>query len=178
MVSLVLSITLISSTGGLLAERTPAAGMLVGAVNLNQAGASLDNLSLTELTTERASLVDSMPSLGLGIALTAAGGGLLIIGLSLLAAEIFEVLVVGLVMMAASVPLLIIGPILLAGAVRERRDSQTRISLIDQRLAEMRRDEVQPQNDGQYETPPPPPMRPPGSQWAPTVPASTLLARF
>lgn len=179
MFSLALSVALMSSSGGLLAERTPAAGMLVGAVNFNDQARALENLSLSELTTERATLLDSMPSPGLGIALTVGGGALLLVGLTLVVA-FYEaaVIITGLVMMVASIPLLIIGPILLASALRERRDTQTRVRLIDQRMAEMRRDELAPQNDGRDEVPPPPPVRPPGSEWAPNVPADTLLATF
>ncbi len=180
MISLALSVALMSSSGGLLSERTPAAGLLVGAVNLNEAALSLENLSESELTAERARLLDSMPSLGAGIALTAAGGGVLLLGLTLAAVALdFELLIVGLVVMAASVPLLIIGPILLFGALRERRAAQAQVRLIDQRLAELHRDQLEgPRNDGRDEVPPPPPVRPPGSQFAPDVPANLLIAAF
>ena len=178
MTSLVLSLVVMTSSGGLLAERVPAAGMLVGAVDLNTRAASLDQMSLTELTAERARLLDTMPSLGLGIALTAVGGGVLLTGLVIVSVALdLAVLAVGLVVMAASVPLLIIGPILIARAARERREAQTQVRLIDQRLAEMKRDELAPpvRND---ETPPPPPMRPPGSQLLPVVEPMALLASF
>jgi len=180
MFSLVLSVALMSSSGGLLAERTPPAGWLVGAVNLNEAALSLENLSESELTAERVRLLDEMPSPGLGIALTAAGGGLLLVGLSLAAVAFEEaVIIVGVLMMVASIPLLIIGPILLAGALRDRRGVQTQVRLIDQRLAELHRDQLEgPRNDGLNEVPPPPPVRPPGSQFAPDVPADLLLATF
>lgn len=180
MFSLALSVALMSSTGGLLAERVPAAGLLVGAVDLNAAALSLESLSESELTAERARLLDTMPSPGLGIALTAVGGGVLLLGLTL-AVIAYEpvLLIVGLVVMAASVPLLIIGPILLFRAMRERREAQTRVRLIDQQLAGQRRNQLEaPRNDRLDEVPPPPPVRPPGSQFAPDVPADLLLATF
>ena len=171
MFSLALSVVVISSSGGLLSERVPAAGLLVGAIDLNTASASYDNMTVAELTTERARLVETMPSLGLGIGLTAAGGGVLLTGLIILAAAYdIAVAAVGLVLMALSVPLLIIGPIFLFGALRDRRGVQTQLRLVDQRIAQVRRDELSPppQNTPppprRDEVPPPPPMRPPGSE--------------
>ncbi|MDP1824334.1 MAG: hypothetical protein Q8L48_13855 [Archangium sp.] len=181
MTSLVLSVVVMTSSGGLLSERTPAAGMLVGAVDLNAAGASYANMTVDQLTVERMRLVETMPSLGLGIALTAVGGGVLLTGLVILGSA-YELIVVGLIVMAAAVPLLIIGPILLFGALRERREVQTQVRLVDQRIAQLKRDEFAPppvQNDpGLNEVPPPPPVRPPGSEFAPHVPPQVLLATF
>lgn len=180
MTSLVLSMLVMTSSGGLLSERTPAAGMLVGAVNLNTAAMSLDQMSMADLTAERARLMDTMPSMGGGIALTAVGGGVLLTGLVLVATYLFELIIVGAVLMVASVPMLIIGPILIAHAARERNEVRTQVRLIDQRMAQMKRDELAPpptqqQND---ETPPPPPMRPPGVEWMPVVAPQFLVASF
>lgn len=174
MTSLVLSLVVMTSSGGLLSERTPAVGMLVGAVDLAAAAASLDGMSLSELTAERARLVDSMPSLGAGIALTAVGAGVLVVGLALVSTFYTALIVAGLVMMAVSVPLLIIGPILIAGAARGRRDTTARVRLIDQRLGEMQRNVAPLQN----EMPPPPPPRPPGVERSPAVEPQLLLATF
>jgi hypothetical protein len=186
MVSLVLSVAVLVSSGGLLAERVPAPGMLIGAVNLNGASALYDNMTIEELTAQRALVEESMPSLGLGIALTAIGGGVLLTGLVIISSGVFilELVLVGLVVMAASIPLLIIGPILIARAARERRDAQTQLRLIDQRIASIRRDESSPRlplpppYEPSNEQPPPPPMRPPGSEFAPSVAPSLLLASF
>jgi hypothetical protein len=183
MISFVLSAVVMMSSGGLLAERTPAAGMLVGAVDLNAGAAAWDNMTVEQLTAERVRLVESMPSLGLGIGLTAAGGGVLLTGLIVVAAALdIGTLVVGLIIMAASVPLLIIGPILLFGAMRDRRGVQTQVRLVDQRIAQIKRDELAPpvRNDGPVpnnEVPPPPPVRPPGSELTPVQP-QLLLATF
>ena len=86
-------------------------------------------------------------------------------------------------MTAAAVPLLIIGPILLFGALGGRREFQTKVRLIDQRLAQLKRDELGPpvRNDRRPEkdeVPPPPPMRPPGSELTPPVEPQVLLATF
>ena len=179
MTSLVLSVLVMTASGGLLSERTPAAGMLVGAVNLNAAATSLDHMSMEDLTAERARLLDTMPSMGLGIALTAVGGGVLLTGLILVATYVFELVIVGVVMMVASIPLLIIGPILIGRAARERNEVRTQVRLIDQRMAQMKRDELAPPPTQQNnETPPPPPMRPPGVEWLPVVVPQVLLARF
>lgn len=180
MIALVLSLVVMTSSGGLLSERPPAAGMLIGAVELN---AGYDSMTVDQLTAERIRLVETMPSLGLGIALTAVGGGVLLTGLVIVSvAYEISVAIVGLVVMAASVPLLIIGPILLFGAMRERRGVQSQVRLVDQRIAQLKRDELAPppvQNDpGLNEVPPPPPVRPPGSEFAPNVPPQVLLATF
>ena len=181
MVSLVLSVVVMSASGGLLSERTPAVGMLVGAVNLRAEASSYDTMSVEELTTERVRLVEEMPSPGLGIGLTAAGGAVLITGLIIISASYYvEVVVaVGLIVMAASIPLLIIGPILLFGALRERREFQTKVRLVDRRIAQIGRDpmEVPVRNDSppeNNEVPPPPPMRPPGSELTPVEPPLQL----
>ena len=184
MVSLVLSVVVMSSSGGLLSERIPAAGLLVGAVDLDSASAAYDTMSVADLTAERMRLVEAMPSPGLGIALTAAGGGVLITGLIILSlAYDVGLVVVGLIVMAAAIPLLIIGPILLFGALGGRREFQTKVRLIDQRLAQLKRDELGPpvRNDRRPEkdeVPPPPPMRPPGSELTPPVEPQLLLATF
>lgn len=183
MFSLVLTVGVMVSSGGLLAERTPAAGLLLGAVDLNAASAAYDNLSIAELTAERLRLSETLPSPGLGIALTAIGGGVLLFGLTLAAIAFEEgLLIVGLLVMAASVPLLIIGPILIAGALRDRRAIQTQLKLIDQHIAAINRENdggsptpTAPVND---EVPPPPPVRPPGSEFAPYVAPTLLLASF
>jgi hypothetical protein len=180
MFSLVLSVMVISSNGGLLAERTPAAGMLIGAVDV---GANYDNMTVAELMAERSRLADSMPSVGLGIALLASGGGVFVVGFGVFWAVS---ILVGVIMMVAAVPLLIIGPILLAGAARERRAIQSQVRLVDQRIAALRREESNPQfvpvdlppQNNPNEVPPPPPVRPPGSEFAPDVPAEFLLASF
>ena len=180
MTSLVLSVWVMTSSGGLLAERTPAAGMLLGAVDLG-APPLLEHMSLAELTTERTRLLETMPSMGLGIALTVVGGGVLLTGLVIAAATyITEVIIVGLVVMAASVPLLIIGPILLAHAARERREVQSQVRLIDQRMTLMQHQEFAPPPTQRPvdETPPPPPMRPPGVEVVPGVAPQILLATF
>src|SRR5690349_2699618 len=104
MISLALSVALMTSSGGLLSERTPAAGMLVGVTDLNAQSAMYDNMTISELSTERARVAETMPSLGLGIALTSIGGGVLLTGLLILAAaEFVEIVIVGLVVMAASI---------------------------------------------------------------------------
>ena len=186
MFSMVLSVVVMSTSGGLLAERVPTTGLLLGAVDLNAASASYDNMTVAELTAERVKLVEALPSLGLGIGLTAAGGGVLLTGLIVLAYSYeVAVAVVGLVIMALSVPLLIIGPIFLFAALRERREAQTQIRLVDQRIAQVRRDEMAPPvrtnppppPSGGDEVPPPPPTRPPGSEREQLEP-QLLLATF
>lgn len=182
--SLALTVALMVSSGGLLAERTPAVGMLVGLTDLNAQSAMYDNMTVAELTAERARVADLMPSLGLGIALTSVGGGVLFLGLVFIAAaEFVEFVVVGLVVMAAAIPLLIIGPIMIASAARERREVQTQLRLIDQRIASLRRDEVPvspaaPEYDPKTEPPPPPPVRPPSSEFAPSVAPQLVVAAF
>lgn len=180
MTSLILSMLVMTSSGGLLAERVPPAGLLVGAVNLNDTAASLQNMSLTELTMERARLLETTPSLGLGIALTAIGAGVLVTGLVIVyAAFTLTVVAVGVVVMLASVPLLIIGPILIAKAARGRRDVTTQVRLIDQRIAAMKRDDGLGAPPPNNEVPPPPPVRPPpGVELSPAVPPQLLLATF
>ena len=184
MVSFALGMALLISQGGLLSERTPVAGMLIGATDLNAQSAQYDNMSLAELTVQRERVAALMPSLGLGIALTAVGGGALLTGLFLIAvAEFVEIVIVGVLFVVASIPLLIIGPILLASAARERRDVQTQLRLIDQRIAAVRRDEVpstptSPEYDPKAEPPPPPPVRPPSSEFVPHVAPQLVLASF
>lgn len=182
MITFLFSVVVMTSSGGLLSERTPAAGMLVGVVDLNAAGASYANMTVDQLTAERIRLVETMPSLGVGIGLTIAGGAVLLTGLVLVASFYIELIVVGLIVMAASIPLLIIGPVLLFGAMRERREAQAQVRLVDQRIAQLKRDELGPppvQNDPALnEVPPPPPVRPPGSEFAPNVPPRVLLATF
>ena len=75
------------------------AGLLLGTINPNT-GSLYEGLSITELSAERVRLLDSMPSLGAGIALTAVGGGLLVTGLVILSVtfDVVEV-VVGLVLL-------------------------------------------------------------------------------
>ena len=174
MFSLVLSAAVLVSSGGLLSERTPTEGMLIGAVNLRGAGALYDNMTVEELTAQRAIVANSLPSMGLGIALTCIGGGVLLTGLTIVAvAQFLEILLVGLVVMAAGIPLVIIGIVMIARVARERRDAQAELRLIDQRIAGIKRDEFapppvdQPAYDPKNEPPPPPPMRPPGSEFAP-----------
>ena len=186
MFSWVFSVVVMSTSGGLLAERAPTAGMLLGAVDLNAASANYDNMTVAELTIERVRLVEALPSLALGIGLTAAGGGVLLTGLIILASA-YEVTVaaVGLVVMALSIPLLIIGPIFLFAALRERREAQAQLRLVDQQIAQVRRDELTPppvRNNtlpppGGDEVPPPPPVRPPGSEREQLEP-QLLLATF
>ena len=185
MVSFTLSVVVMLSSGGLLADRTPTAGMLVGATDLNAQSAMYDNMTVAELSAERARVASLMPSLGAGIALTAVGGGVLLTGLFLIAvAEFVEIVIVGVVLVVASLPLLIVGPILLASAARERRETQTTLKIIDQRIAAVRRDEVAPSSpsapeyDPKLEPPPPPPVRPPSSQFAPVISPSLVLASF
>ena len=179
MISMVLSVVVMTSSGGLLSERTPAVGMLVGAVDLNTAGAAYDTMSLEQLTAERVRWMEAMPSIGPGLVLTIVGGGVFLVGFSVF---LGVSILVGVVMMIVAVPLLVIGPILLAGVSRERREAQTQVRLIDQRIAALRRDEVSPvRNDRpppNDEAPPPPPMRPPGSELTPTVEPQLLLATF
>ena len=167
-----LSVALMTTSGGLLAERTPVAGMLLGR-NLEIAAAGLEGLSKTELDAERTRVLENMPSPALGITLTAVGGGVLITGLILVYANA----IVGLVVMAVSVPLLIIGPIMLARALRERRTSETRLRLINQQMRELEsgRSVEQPTNG---ETPPPPPTRPPDVFLIPTAVPQVLVATF
>ena len=124
-----------------------------------------------------------MPSLGLGIALTVVGGGVLVAGLILLGVAVFDVeFVISVILIGAAVPLLIIGPILLVAALRERGDVQKQVRLVDQRLAQLKREESAPppvQDDtGPDEVPPPPPVRPPGSELTPWVEPQLLLATF
>ena len=184
MTSFVLGVALLVSTGGLLSERTPTAGMLIGVTDLNAQSAQYDNMTLAELSSERERVAALMPSLGLGIALTSVGGGVLLTGLFLVAvAEFVEIVIVGVLFIVASIPLLIIGPILLASAARERRDVQTQLRLIDQRIAAVRRDEVpsaptSPEYDPKTEPPPPPPVRPPSSEFLPNVMPQLVLASF
>ncbi len=177
-----MAVVVLSSTGGLLLERQPAAGLLVGAVSLNVQAGSYDTMSIVELGVERARLMETMPSLGAGIVLTAIGGGVLLTGLVLLGLAVFDVeFVVSLIVLAAAVPLLIIGPILLFSALRARREVQTQVRLVDQRMAQLKRDEFAPpvQNDSRPdEVPPPPPVRPPGSELTPSVEPQLLLATF
>lgn len=179
--SLVLSVGLMSVSGGLLSERTPTTGMLLGAVSSSFESAAYDNMTVAELTAERTRLLDEMPSPGLGIGLLAGGAGLLLVGL-IIATVSFEVvpILVGLVMMVASVPLLIIGPILMARAFRERRGAQNEVRLIDLRISQVERggQSPVPTQPGQEEVPPPPPMRPPGAEFLPTVAPNILLATF
>lgn len=172
MTSLVLSIVVMTSSGGLLAERVPAAGLLMGAVDLN--AAPIEGMSLTELTVERTRLMSTMPSAGLGVALTAIGGGVFLTGFTVF---LYASILVGVVIMVAAIPLLIIGPILLVNAGRERRAQQARVFAIDRRIATMGQDgtsPLPPQND---EVPPPPPVRPPDVERA-TVAPQLLLATF
>lgn len=176
-ISLVLSVGLMSVSGGLLSERTPTTGLLVSS---SFESAAYDNMTVAELTAERTRLLDDMPSPGLGIGLLAGGGGLLLVGL-IIATVTFELapILIGLVMMVASVPLLIIGPILMARAVRERRGVQNEVRLIDLRISQVQRGgQPLPTQPGQEEVPPPPPMRPPGSEFLPTVAPNILLATF
>jgi hypothetical protein len=127
MVLSLLSVALMTTSGGLLAERTPVAGMLMGR-NLEIAAAGLEGMSLNELTIERTRLVSEMPSPVLGIVLLSVGGGVLLTGLVIAGiATDLATLAVGLIVMAVSVPLLIIGPILLASALRQRRTNETRL---------------------------------------------------
>jgi hypothetical protein len=172
-----LSVAVVTTSGGLLAERTPVAGMLLGR-NLEIAAAGLEGMSKTELDAERVRVMEAMPSPALGITLTAVGGGVLLTGLVIVgAATTLEVLAVGFVIIAASVPLLIIGPIMLARAIRERRNSETRLRLINQQMRELDngRGSEQPTNT---DTPPPPPVRPPDVFLIPTALPQVLVATF
>jgi len=175
MVLSLLSVALMTTSGGLLAERTPVAGTLMGR-NLEIAAAGLEGMSLSELDAERTRLTSELPSPVLGIVLLSVGGGVLLTGLAIagLATDL-ATLAVGLVVMAASVPLLIIGPILLASALRQRRASETRLRLVNQQMREL---ELGGQNQGSDETPPPPPVRPPDAWLIPTVVPQVLVATF
>lgn len=178
MTALVLSLVVMTSSGGLLAERTPAAGLLMGAA-VQVADADLATMSLTELTAEKVRLQESMPGPGVGIALTAIGGGALLTGLLIISAAFtVEVVLIGLVVAVAAVPLLIIGPILIGAGARERRQQTNRIRAIDARVSQMNRDSQIPAPAGNDEVPPPPPMPPPGVDLGPAATPSLLLATF
>ncbi len=174
MMSMVLSLVVVTSSGGLLSERIPVAGMLVGAAELSEAPlvpvATVENMSLSELTAERARLVELRPGLGLGITLTSIGGVVFLIGLG----TAVTYLVAGLIIMGTAVPLLVIGPILLARAIRERKEIQSQIKAIDRRLSN---NKTAPSMSPD-EVPPPPPVRPPDASLFPTVDAQFVLARF
>lgn len=177
MVLSLLSMALMTTSGGLLAERTPVAGMLMGR-NLEIAAAGLEGMSLSELDAERTRLTSDMPSPVLGIVLLSVGGGVLLTGLVIVGiATDLATLAVGLIVMAASVPLLIIGPILLASALRQRRTNETRLRLVNQQMRELERG-GQNTGPGSNETPPPPPMRPPDVWMIPTAVPQVLVATF
>lgn len=178
MTALVLTFVVMSSSGGLLAEKAPTAGLLLGAAPRN-GDLDLYNMSLTELTAERLRLQESMPGPGVGIALTAVGGGLLLTGLILIAYTFaIEPILVGVALSLVSIPLLIIGPILIGASVRERRQNTSRIRAIDARISQMNRDSQIPPPAGSDEVPPPPPMPPPGVDLGPAATPSLLLATF
>lgn len=165
--SMVLTVLLMTSSGGLLSERAATTGLLMGA---DFDAAALEAMSVPDLMTERARLLDERPSVALGVSLTVAGAAVLVVGL----AFIYVAPVIALIIMAISVPLLILGPIFWVKAARERRDIQLQLRIIDRRLDQLRNTGY-PAPPGN-EVPPPPPPRP-DSVMAPFEP-QLLLATF
>jgi hypothetical protein len=185
MLSLAATLTLLTSSGGLLAEHLPTGvGLLDGADRVLLAArdegpapavADYPGMSLSQLHLEWDRLEASKPGFGLGIGLTAAGAGALVLGLVLLVVQSPVVLVVGLVMLAAAVGLLIAGPIILSRILGER-DRITREQGEVRRQMQLLQGGDAPLVPSGPRPPPPPPPRPLSDQGA-EVPLVTL-ARF
>jgi hypothetical protein len=132
MLSLAATLTLMTSSGGLLAEHLPAGvGLLEGSDRVLLASrdegpaptvADYPGMSLSQLHLEWDRLEASKPGFGVGIGLTAGGAGALVLGLVLVTVQSLVVVVAGLVLLTGALALLIIGPIILAGTlgVRDR----------------------------------------------------------
>lgn len=164
------------SSGGLLSERAPAPGLLMGQMDLSEL--PIEQLSVPELEAERLRLHSERPGLGLGIALIVVGGVGDLLGLAMLAAaaEVFfldtGLVVATLAVLAVGIAATVVGIALLVGALHARRENTERVRAIEARLGQIRRGEaVEPPPN---ELPPPPPM--PGAA-LPVLPA-VVLASF
>jgi hypothetical protein len=141
MLSVALSMAVLTSSGGMLAEQMPHGvrlldepaqlpGLLLGAARGESPGISeYQSMSLPQLQEEWTRLEESKPGLGAGIAVTVVGGAAFLTGLILFfyGAALYAiggslgVFVVGMVLGIAGIVMLIVGPIMIGSAGRERR---------------------------------------------------------
>lgn len=122
--ALVLSLTLMSSSGGLLSEHLPAGvrlldapttafGTVLGAAG-GEAALDLEGMSRTELEMERLRLVDDRRGLALPIVLLSVGGGTLLFGLAMMSPGYIDLFIAGVVTSLLAAGAVTVGVILLA----------------------------------------------------------------
>lgn len=179
--ALVLSVALMSSSGGLLAEHLPngvrlldgpttALGTVLGAAPTDLA---LENMSRTELEMERLRLVDDRRSAAPGVILLIAGGVTFLVGTTLLLAD---VVVAGAIITLVGAGAVTAGIILLVSALSHNGRTSRALRRIEQRIGTL---EATDPGGGNEAPPPPPPPPPPAGVWrdVPVVP-QVLVATF
>lgn len=173
------STVMMLSSGGLLSERVPAQGLLVGAIDLAQL--PVEQLSMEELSAEKIRMEENRPGLGLGIGLLIGGGVT-----ALISSVVFLVTVIGSagfvvsgIILVAAVVAVVFGVIFLVKGIREKREYSNRMRAIDTRIAQIRRGDVIAPPSNSDVPPPPlmPPPPPPSSMLFPTD-ATMVLAEF
>ena len=162
------------SSGGLLSERVPAQGLLVGAVDLSTL--PVEQLSLAELEKERLRLEDERPGLGLGIGLIIGGGVADILGLAI-AAYSYSLagVVIGLSILTVGIVATVFGIVFLVKGIRGRHQTSARLHAVETRITQIRKGQVvePPPNE---DIPLPPPPVP--AAWREGADASMLVATF
>jgi hypothetical protein len=171
-----LTLTMMTSSGGLLGDRIPAPGLLLGRVNPTAFRASLEHMSLAELMDERDRLTNERPSIWFGLGLTIGGAVAVVTGVIMMAVGFYtEVLATGFILALAGVGLLIAGPIILFSALRAQRAADQQLKVVDQRVEALKQGDTAPPL---LETPPPPPARPPDVELVPSLFPSLTVATF
>lgn len=158
--------TLLCLEGGLLADRTPTAGLLLGAAETAESvpPRPLSDLTLEELEAERQSVLATRPSLIPPMLVIGAGAIGFTIGTGIL---LFSTIIVGSFVMGVAAVVVIVGIVLVLNTGPARAVAARRLKEIDRAVTDRKREQLRP---------PPPAILPPGVQWGP--PPSLLLASF
>lgn len=187
MMSLALSVAVLSSSGGLLAERLPsgvrlldsptvAFGTVLGASAGDEKQRSLEAMTRGELEVERLRLLDAQPSYAPGLIVAGAGvAGIVVGGLLLGLTSRTLGSVAGIVTILGGVAALVTGGILLIITAVQGPAVASQLRRVEQRLNTL----LQQQGDAPAggDAPPPPPP-PPGAARDLLQPPLVLLATF
>jgi len=175
MLSLALSVAMLTSTGGMLADHLPRGVRLLDAPRAlpgpppafpteEPVPGDYQSMSLAQLRAAAARIEDSKPSAAGGIVLLAGGITGIVVGLVAILVGVFVPsvgwLVAGLIITAAGLAMTVIGPILMASALRGRLSAERDLDFI-QRQIRMLEGGGAPTPAGPPRTPPPPPPPPP-----------------
>lgn len=134
--------TLLCLEGGLLAERAPTPGWLLGAAETVEAPSRpLSDLTRAELEAERRTVLDARPSLVPSLLVVGAGAIGFTIGTGIL---LFATIIVGSVVMGVSAVAIIVGVVLAMNIGPAREAAAKRLKEIDRVMDQRRREELRP----------------------------------